>query len=187
MAQIAREESSTLIHQDTALLSLQNDGQPLGPNATDPAKDEPVTWMSLPRKDQLIILTLARLSEPLTATSLQAYMFYQLKSFDSTLSDSTIAAQAGILQGIFPAIQCLTAILWGRVADAEWGGRKMVLMIGLLGTGISCFGFGFSKTFVQVAIWRSVGGALNGNVGVMRTVGRQSFIPFGIGKLTKPR
>lgn len=34
-------------------------------------KDAPVTWMSLPHKRQLIILTLARLSEPLVQTSLQ--------------------------------------------------------------------------------------------------------------------
>lgn len=172
MVQDGREESSNRMSQDAALLK---DEQPLLSKATNPGKDQPVTWMSLPRKDQLIILTLARLSEPLTATSLQAYMFYQLRSFDSTLPDSTISAQAGILQGIFPATQFLTAILWGRVADAEWGGRKMVMMIGLLGTGISCFGFGFSKTFIEAAIFRSLGGALNGNIGVMRTVSGQSF------------
>ena len=34
-------------------------------------KDEPVTWMSLPHKRQLIVLTLSRLSEPLVQTSLQ--------------------------------------------------------------------------------------------------------------------
>lgn len=36
-------------------------------------KDEPVTWRSLPHRRQLIILTLARLSEPLVQTSLQVY------------------------------------------------------------------------------------------------------------------
>jgi len=34
-------------------------------------KDEKVTWRSLPHRRQLIILTLARLSEPLVQTSLQ--------------------------------------------------------------------------------------------------------------------
>lgn len=34
-------------------------------------KDEPVTWKSLPKRSQLVILTLARLSEPLVQTSLQ--------------------------------------------------------------------------------------------------------------------
>lgn len=34
----------------------------------------------------------------------------------------------------------------------------------------SCIGFGFSKTFWQAMIFRTMGGALNGNVGVMRTM-----------------
>ncbi|KAL0261476.1 hypothetical protein SLS55_002906 [Diplodia seriata] len=133
-------------------------------------KDQPVTWSSLPRKDQLVILTLARLSEPLTQTSLQAYMFYQLKSFDPSLPDSTIASQAGILQGAFTATQFVTAVLWGRIADAEWAGRKKVILIGLLGTTISALGFGFSKSFVTAVVFRCLGGVLNGNIGVMRTM-----------------
>lgn len=97
-------------------------------------------------------------------------MFYQLKSFDTSLSDSTISSQAGLLQGSFTAAQFVTAILWGRAADADWGGRKKVLLIGLFGTCLSCVGFGFSRSFIQAAIFRTLGGALNGNVGVMRTM-----------------
>ncbi|KAK8234845.1 MFS transporter [Phyllosticta capitalensis] len=134
------------------------------------AKEPPVTWRSLPRKDQLLILTLARLSEPLTQTSLQSYMFYQLKSFDPSLPDSTIAYQAGILQGAFSATQFLTAVFWGRIADSEWVGRKRVILVGLLGTTIAALGFGFSHSFTTAVIFRSIGGALNGNVGVMRTM-----------------
>ena len=130
----------------------------------------PVAWRDLPKKSQLAILTLARLSEPLTQTSLQAYMFYQLRSFDPSLPASTISAQAGLLQGSFSAAQFVTAILWGRMADSEWGGRKRVLLIGLVGTGVSCVGFGFSRTFWQAMVCRTLGGALNGNVGVMRTM-----------------
>ncbi|WPJ67117.1 hypothetical protein SMAC4_14117 [Sordaria macrospora] len=59
-----------------------------------------VSWGDLPRKDQLIVITLARLSEPLVQTSLQSYMFYQLKWFNADLPDSTISSQAGILQWV---------------------------------------------------------------------------------------
>ena len=141
-----------------------------GPLSPSPAKARPVSWSDLPNKQQLAILTLARLSEPLTQTSLQAYMFYQLRSFDPSLPDSTISSQAGILQGSFTAAQFITAILWGRMADSDRMGRKRVLLIGLLGTCISCVGFGFSRSFGQAAIFRTLGGALNGNVGVMRTM-----------------
>lgn len=138
--------------------------------AATEVQEKPVTWSSLPKKGQLAILTFARLSEPLTQTSLQAYMFYQLKSFDPSLPDSTISAQAGILQGSFTAAQFLTAVWWGRLADAEWMGRKRVLLIGLLGTCVSCLGFGFSRSFAAAAVFRTLGGVLNSNVGVMRTL-----------------
>lgn len=93
-----------------------------------------VTWRSLPHKGQLAVLTLARLSEPLVQTSLQSYMFYQLKSFDTTLPDAVIARQAGLMQGSFTGAQFMTAMMWGKIADSDRGGRKTVLMIGLLGT-----------------------------------------------------
>lgn len=138
----------------------------------DHAQEEgkPVTWMSLPKKGQLAILTFARLSEPLTQNSLQAYMFYQLKSFDPSLPDSKISAQAGILQGSFTAAQFLTAVWWGRFADAGWMGRKRILLIGLMGTCLSSLGFGFSRSFASAMVFRTLGGVLNSNVGVMRTM-----------------
>lgn len=89
-------------------------------------KSEPVTWMSLPRKDQLVVLFLCRLVDFLQVASLQAYVFYQLKSFDSSLTNAQISTQAGILQGCFTGAQVLTAILWGKAADASWCGGKMV-------------------------------------------------------------
>jgi hypothetical protein len=153
------------------LLSDENDdGGPHGMPGQAEDQEKPVTWSSLPKKGQLAILTFARLSEPLTQTSLQAYMFYQLKSFDPSLPDSEITVQAGILQGSFTAAQFLTAVWWGRLADAEWMGRKRVLLIGLLGTCISCLGFGFSRSFTSAMVFRTLGGVLNSNIGVMRTL-----------------
>ncbi|KAJ4151031.1 hypothetical protein LMH87_011751 [Akanthomyces muscarius] len=131
---------------------------------------KPVAWKDMPQKRQLAILTLSRLSEPLVQTSLQAYMFYQLKWFDPTLPDSTIATQAGIMHASFMAAQFVTALLWGRIADSRRAGRKTVLLIGLVGTSLSCLGFGFSTTFWQALLFRTLGGATNGNIGVMRTM-----------------
>ena len=131
-------------------------------------KETSVTWKSLPRKGQLAILVMARLSEPLVQSSLRSYLFYQLKSFDESLPDSTIASQAGIMQGAFAAAQLCTAMLWGRWSDNR--GRKKVILIGLFGAMLSCLGLGFSQTFWQALLFRMMGGALNGNVGVMRTM-----------------
>ncbi|KAK5987279.1 Major facilitator superfamily multidrug transporter mfsB [Cladobotryum mycophilum] len=142
------------------------------PSPTDaaPQKQEPVKWRDLPNKQQLAIITIARMSEPLVQTSLQSYMFYQLKWFDPSLSDATISSQAGVLHASFMAAQFVTAMLWGRIADSKFAGRKTVLLIGLLGTSASCVGFGFSTTFWQALVFRTLGGATNGNIGVMRTM-----------------
>ncbi|KAF2848602.1 MFS general substrate transporter [Plenodomus tracheiphilus IPT5] len=145
--------------------------QPNVPEEADAVtKKAPISWRELPRKDQLFVITLARLSEPLTQTSLGSYLFYQLQSFDPSLPNSTIAYQAGIVQAAFPAAQFLTAILWGRVADHEHGGRKRVIYLGLLGTMLSIIGFGFSHSFATAIAFRCMGGMLNGNIGVMRTM-----------------
>jgi MFS family permease len=157
---------------NTRLIAVRN-GQVSGPSS--PKEERPVSWKDLPHKWQLFVLTMARLSEPLTQTGLSAYLFFQLKSFDPSLSDSTIASQAGIMQGCFTGAQFFTAMLWGRAADSEWIGRKKVLLIGLFGTCLSCVGFGFSRTCLQAAVFRTLGGALNGNIGVMRQVVQRSI------------
>lgn len=134
-----------------------------------PAAAGPVSWSSLPRKDQLAILFLARLVDFLQVASLQAYVFYQLKALDPSgnASDARISQQAGILQGCFTGAQVATAMLWGKAADAGWCGRKRVLVIGLAGTALSCLGYGFATTFFWAAFWRAFGGAVNGTVGIM--------------------
>ncbi|PBP19046.1 major facilitator superfamily transporter [Diplocarpon rosae] len=141
---------------------IEADEDPLQIEPPTMKQEDRTTWSSLPHKSQLAILTLARLSEPLS------YLFYQLRFFDRSLPASTIASQAEIMQGSFAAAQLCTAMLWGRFSDG--GGRKRVLLIGLTGTMISCLGFGFSRTFWQALVFRMLGGALNGNVGVMRTM-----------------
>jgi len=42
-------------------------------------------------------------------------------------------------------------------------------LIGLAGTGISMFIFGFARNFQTIIIARALGGLLNGNVGVLQT------------------
>lgn len=61
-------------------------------------------------------------------------------------------------------------MLWGRLADSRHVGRKTVVLIGVLGTLVSCVGFGLSRTFWQALLFRALGGITNGNVGVLRTM-----------------
>jgi hypothetical protein len=140
------------------------------PESSARAKETPVTWMSLPQKAQLAVLTLARLSEPLSERSLSAYMFYQLRWFSPEASEATIASQGGILTAAFAAAQFLTAVWWGRAADTPWIGRKRVLLVGLFGTFLASLGIGFSTSFGFALFCRLMAGFLNGNIGVMRTM-----------------
>ncbi|KUI66191.1 hypothetical protein VM1G_02403 [Cytospora mali] len=147
------------------------------------AAPEHVTWLSLPHKGQLFILFLCRFVDFLQVASLQAYVFYQLKHIaeqrmlsaegsETILSDSQISAQAGLLTGGFTGAQVLTAIAWGKAADSGkwWGGRKMVLLIGTLGTAIGCLGYGFATSFATAMAWRIFSGSVNGLVGIIRTM-----------------
>ena len=164
---LARHE---VVGTGQATAVAQRPAEPRPVSESQKEKKETVSWRDLPRKKQLVVITLTRLSEPLVQTSLQAYMFYQLKWFDPSLSDSVISSQAGVLHASFTAAQLLTAMMWGRVADSSRFGRKKVILIGLTGTMISCLGFGFSKTFWQALFFRCLGGVTNGNVGVLRTM-----------------
>ncbi|KAM0723765.1 hypothetical protein Q7P37_000755 [Cladosporium fusiforme] len=177
-----REDDRLLAHDAAALSSQaeaaaaasasQSGNEPHTTPVNEKAK--PIAWSELPKKGQLAILTIARLSEPLTQQGLQSYMFYQLKSFTlpngDAPSDSTVAKQAGVLAASFTGAQFLTAMMWGRLADSETFGRKRVILIGLLGTAVGSLGFGFSKSFAAAVFWRCLGGILNGNIGVMRTM-----------------
>lgn len=135
-----------------------------------PAKKAPVSWASLPRKGQLAVLVLARLAEPLSERSLSSYLFHQLQWFDPGLGQAEIAKQAGYMTAVFAAAQCLTSMWWGRAADSPLLGRKRVLMIGLMGTALSALGIGFSTSLPMALFFRFTAGALNGNIGVLRTM-----------------
>ena len=58
-------------------------------------------------------------------------------------------------------------MICGHLADRDWTGRKNPLLMGLVGTGVSCVGLGFSGSFDEAVGWRLVGGADNGTVGIM--------------------
>ncbi|KAF2169186.1 hypothetical protein M409DRAFT_64935 [Zasmidium cellare ATCC 36951] len=134
------------------------------------SRPPPPTWKNLPNKGQLAILALSRFVDFFQMAALQTFMVHQLRSFDPDLTDVDISHQAGVLQGAFTAAQIITSILWGRAADQPMLGRKTVLNIGLVGTGIGCIGVGFSKSYGQAVFWRLMSGAINGTVGSARTM-----------------
>jgi predicted MFS family arabinose efflux permease len=79
-----------------------------------------------------------------------------------------IAKWAGLTSATFSLSQCLTAIAWGRGSDRF--GRKPAILVGLTCTLITSVLFGFAQSLPWALVVRSLQGACNGNVGIIRTM-----------------
>jgi DHA1 family multidrug resistance protein-like MFS transporter len=69
------------------------------------------------------------------------------------------ATELGLLVAISPFIQLIASPLWGSVSDRR--GRKPVLVVGLLGYGISMLLFGLSTELWMLFVARGVGALLS--------------------------
>ncbi|CAF9921327.1 hypothetical protein IMSHALPRED_005149 [Imshaugia aleurites] len=81
---------------------------------------------------------------------------------------SSASFWAGIFISSFALAEALTGMAWGGVSDRI--GRKPVLLIGCAGTLISLLIVGFSTNFWLALAGRTLGGLLNGNIGVIQTM-----------------
>ena len=75
---------------------------------------------------------------------------------------------AGILISAFALAESLTGMWWGSLSDRV--GRKPILLLGCFGTMLSLLVVGFSTNFTVALLGRLLGGALNGNIGVIQTM-----------------
>lgn len=133
----------------------------------DGKKVKEVSYWSIPHKEQIILLVLCRIIEPLVSNSIAPYLYYMIESFGYT-EPSEISALGTIVMSSFALGQALTGVVWGTLSDKY--GRKPILICGLIGTAISTLLFGFSTNVWSASLARICAGALNGNVGVMRTM-----------------
>lgn len=85
-----------------------------------------------------------------------------------TEDETQIGTYAGLLAASFSLAQLLTSMLWGAASDRF--GRKPILIIGLSGNIITMILFGVSKTYWFAIVTRFMSGALNGNIGVAKSV-----------------
>lgn len=99
--------------------------------------------------------------------SIFPYIYYMIESFHITTNHDRIALYAGLVTSVFAAAECLGAGFWGNLSDRM--GRKPILLTGLAGTGVSMLMFGFAPNLPIALLARAVGGALNGNIGVLQT------------------
>ncbi|KAF4510268.1 hypothetical protein G6O67_002169 [Ophiocordyceps sinensis] len=115
---------------------------------------------------QLAILVVARLAEPLAYTSIYPYLPEMMRDFG--IPQDEVAKWAGLTTAIFAVSQGLAALPWGRASDRY--GRKPILLCGLVSTMVCFLVWGVSTSLPMAMAARAVQGAGNGNVAIIRTI-----------------
>ncbi|KAJ5563207.1 hypothetical protein N7535_008371 [Penicillium sp. DV-2018c] len=100
-------------------------------------------------------------------TSIFPYSWVMVKDFH--MGDGSNASfYAGVLISAFSLAEALTGMFWGGLSDRL--GRKPILLSGSMGTMASLILVGLAPNFWVAVAARALGGALNGNIGVIQTM-----------------
>ncbi|KAL4062219.1 major facilitator superfamily domain-containing protein [Scleroderma yunnanense] len=122
----------------------------------------------LPRV-QLAVVLLVLFVEPITAQYMIPFINQLICEIGITGGDDRkIGYYAGLIDSAFYLSQALTTLHWSCLSD--YIGRKPVILFGLIAVSISNVCFGLSKTFWALVVSRCIAGALNGNLGIMKSV-----------------
>ncbi|EGN99216.1 hypothetical protein SERLA73DRAFT_55143 [Serpula lacrymans var. lacrymans S7.3] len=120
-------------------------------------------------KIQLSILLFIQLAEPVTCTVIYPFVNQLVRQTGITGGDERKTGYfAGLIESLFYATEAITVLQWGRVSDRM--GRKPILLVGLFGLTLSILSFGVSKSYWTLVLSRCAEGALNGNVGVAKSM-----------------
>ncbi|GAA5865394.1 hypothetical protein JCM3774_005622 [Rhodotorula dairenensis] len=138
------------------------------PGAGHDAEEAPMKERTpLPLK-QVLVLCLMRFAEPVAFSLIFPFISQFIEDLKVTDDPSRIGYYAGIIESLFAFTTFSTVLAWGRLSDRI--GRKPVLIIGLTGVTVSIVSFGMSKAFWMLVVSRCFGGALNGNVAVIKSM-----------------
>ncbi|KIM62453.1 hypothetical protein SCLCIDRAFT_1215024, partial [Scleroderma citrinum Foug A] len=118
---------------------------------------------------QFSILLLLQLVEPLTSQVIAPFLPQLVREIGITHGDeSQVGYYVGLMYSLFFITEACTIFHRSRLSDRI--GRRPVLLTGLFGLSISMYCFGLSKTFWGVVLSRCLNGALNGNIGIMKSM-----------------
>ncbi|KAI5998694.1 MFS general substrate transporter [Pisolithus albus] len=120
-------------------------------------------------KLQLGLTLFVLFSEPISSQYIFPFINQLIRELGVTGGDDRkIGYYAGVIESLFFVTQALTVLWWSRLSD--YIGRRPVLLVGLAGLSVSNLCFGLSREFWALVASRCIAGALNGNVGVMKSV-----------------
>jgi MFS family permease len=115
---------------------------------------------------QMVILSIARFSEPIALTSVLPYLPEMIQSFGVPRND--VGRWAGVCMAVFSISQSFCGIPWGALSDSV--GRKPTIVFGLFATMLSFVLWGLSRDLRMAIAVRIFAGVSNGNVGIIRTM-----------------
>ena len=115
-------------------------------------------------KLQIAICFWVQMCEALNVTTLFPYMAFFVE--DVGKGGPHLGDYVGFLAGCFCLSQLVSALLWAKAADRY--GRRPILFLGTLGTGLGMMVFGLARTYEQAVIGRLLSGLLCGNLGVLK-------------------
>ncbi|KAF8552736.1 MFS general substrate transporter [Imleria badia] len=146
--------------EETPLLGDQSQNS----QRNNPKKQRtPLPWR------QFSILLLVQISEPITSQVIAPFLPQLIKDIGITDGeDSRVGYYVGFMHSLFFLTEACTIYHWSRMSDQI--GRKPVLLTGLFGLSASMWCFGLSRTFWSLVLSRCLNGALNGNIGVMKSM-----------------
>ncbi|SCV70961.1 BQ2448_3723 [Microbotryum intermedium] len=107
-------------------------------------------------------------SEPVASLVIFPFISKFIEDLGITDRPERIGYYAGIIESLFALTMFTTVLTWGRLSDRI--GRKPVMLIGLSGATLSVVLFGIQKSFLGLVLCRMIGGALNGNVAVIKSI-----------------
>ncbi|OCF36653.1 hypothetical protein I316_01906 [Kwoniella heveanensis BCC8398] len=115
---------------------------------------------------QIATLMGVRLAEPIAYTVIFPFVNQMVEELGVTDNPDRVGFYSGLVESVFAFVQFFTVYHWAKLSDKI--GRKPVILFGLAGVAFSGSIFGLATSFWMMILFRSLSGALNGNVAVIR-------------------
>lgn len=112
-----------------------------------------------------VVLCLVCFGEFSSAGVAGPFLFFQIESFNVG-GEGEVGYWAGVVASVFFFAQFLTSLLWASIAQKH--GRRVVLLVSLVGNSISLILFGMATNLRMAISVRLAQGLFNGAVGVAK-------------------
>eukprot|EP01138_Halocafeteria_seosinensis_P015772 gb/GECG01016096.1/.p1 GENE.gb/GECG01016096.1/~~gb/GECG01016096.1/.p1 ORF type:complete len:602 (+),score=47.88 gb/GECG01016096.1/:1-1806(+) len=158
------EETSSLLNQEQQHAHVSGE-EGRGNGEKDSGHAHTDGGLSNAQIQQFAVLCVMNLSEAFQINVIWPFVPNQVEWFGFEVEQ--VGKYVGMLAASFFLCQFISSFAWGILSDHV--GRRPTLLMGLLGTSLAMLGYGFSQSYLQAMLFRSLGGLLNGNIGITKT------------------